>query len=118
MKTNSYIYILASQKNGTLYIGVTTNLKNRIYTHKQNFPDGFTKKYDIKLLVYFESVDTIQSAILREKQIEKWNREWKLRLIEKENPQWRDLSEDFLDSRLRGNDGEVVQITVGLEKTI
>ena len=86
-----YIYILASKFNGTLYIGVTNNLIKRIYEHKNNIADGFTKKYAIHNLVYYESYDSIENAIIREKQLKKWNRAWKINLIEKLNPKWKDL---------------------------
>ena len=99
-----FVYILASSKNGSLYIGVTSDLVRRIYEHREGLVDGFTKKYGIKTLVYFEYGGDINSAILREKQLKKWHRSWKLKLIEKDNPFWRDLAEEFLDSRLRGND--------------
>jgi putative endonuclease len=81
-----YVYILASQKNGTLYVGVTSNLTKRVYEHKHNFIDGFTKKYNVHDLVYYEYYSKVEEAILREKQIKKWNRKWKLRLIEEKNP--------------------------------
>jgi putative endonuclease len=86
-----YVYILASKRNGTLYIGVTSNLIKRVYEHKKNLVDGFTKKYNIHKLVYYEITKDIESAISREKQLKKWNRKWKLKLIEKNNPEWRDL---------------------------
>ncbi len=86
-----YVYILASQRNGTLYIGVTNDLIRRIWEHKQNLVEGFTKKYNIHILVWFESTPNIESAIVREKQIKHWNRKWKLRIIEEKNPQWEDL---------------------------
>ena len=86
-----YIYILANKFNGTLYIGVTNNLIKRIYEHKNNIADGFTKKYAIHNLVYYESYDSIENAIIREKQLKKWNRAWKINLIEKLNPKWKDL---------------------------
>ena len=86
-----YVYILASQRNGTLYIGVTSNLIKRVYEHKNNLAAGFTQKYDVHRLVYFETTDDINSAIRREKQIKKWNRNWKIELIEKDNPDWKDL---------------------------
>jgi putative endonuclease len=92
----SYIYILASKKNGTLYIGVTNNLIKRVYEHKNNLADGFTKKYGIHLLVYFEIAEDITSAIKREKQLKEWRRAWKIQLIEKTNPQWKDLYETLL----------------------
>lgn len=86
-----YVYILASNKNGTLYIGVTSNLVKRIYEHKNELAEGFTKKYSVHNLVYFEITESVESAIAREKQLKKWNRAWKIRLIEKTNPEWRDL---------------------------
>ncbi|MCK5123451.1 MAG: GIY-YIG nuclease family protein [Candidatus Pacebacteria bacterium] len=93
MKTEKiyYIYITASKRNGTLYIGVTSNLRKRIHEHKKGIRDGFTKKYKVDQLVYFEVTNDINSAIQREKQMKKWKREWKLKLIEKENPCWIDL---------------------------
>jgi putative endonuclease len=90
-----YIYILASQKNGTLYIGVTNDLERRVLEHKQKVNEGFTSKYNINLLVYFESFQYINDAILREKRLKKWNRQWKINLIEEENKEWNDLSEDW-----------------------
>jgi putative endonuclease len=90
-----FVYILASKKNGTLYIGVTNNLKKRVYEHKQGLVEGFTKKYNIKTLVYYEWTNNIRSAIQREKHLKKWNRRWKLELIEKDNPEWRDLYQDL-----------------------
>ncbi len=95
MNNSYYVYILASQRNGTLYIGVTNDLARRIDEHKQDLADGFTKKYNVKMLVYYEETNDVTSAIAREKCIKKWNRAWKLKLIEEENPEWRDLSEDF-----------------------
>lgn len=86
-----FVYILASQQNGTLYIGVTSNLQKRIWEHKQGVIDGFTKTHDIKMLVYYESFDDMYHAIEREKRLKKWNRAWKLRLIEEMNPDWADL---------------------------
>lgn len=85
------VYILASQKNGTLYLGVTSNLVQRVWQHKNNEVEGFTKKYQIHQLVYFEQHETMESAIIREKRLKKWKREWKINLIEKENPEWHDL---------------------------
>ncbi len=90
-----WVYILASMQNGTLYIGVTNDLIRRVWEHKEGFADGFTKKHNIKMLVYFESCDSIEVAIAREKQLKKWNRQWKLELIEKQNPEWRDLYEEI-----------------------
>jgi len=86
-----YVYILTSRKNGTLYVGLTNSLLRRIYEHKNNLIEGFTKKYKIHILVYYEEYDDIKNAITREKQIKKWNRKWKLNLIEKNNPFWKDL---------------------------
>ena len=91
IKNQYYIYILANKRNGTLYIGVTSNLVKRVYEHKNNIIDGFTKKYSIHKLVYYEITDDIESAIRREKQLKKWNRKWKLHLIENSNPKWIDL---------------------------
>lgn len=90
MKTY-YVYILASKKNGTLYIGVTNNFKKRIFEHENGAVGGFTKKYNVNTLVYYEQTDNIQSAIHREKRLKKWNRAWKIKLIEKVNPDWNDL---------------------------
>ena len=91
-----YVYILASKQNGTLYVGVTSNLPQRIWQHKNDQVDGFSKKYNVKLLVFYEKHPTAESAITREKLIKKWNRDWKLYLIEKDNPQWEDLYESIL----------------------
>ncbi|HOQ05209.1 MAG TPA: GIY-YIG nuclease family protein [Anaerohalosphaeraceae bacterium] len=88
-----YVYILASQRNGTLYIGVTNNLKNRVFQHKTEKVEGFTQKYGVKRLVYFETFRNIRDAIVREKRLKKWNRDWKIRLIEEKNPAWDDLFE-------------------------
>ena len=91
-----YTYILASKRNGTLYIGVTNNLFSRSFQHKlKQDSNSFTAKYNISKLVYYEEHQYIQDAILREKQLKKWNRQWKINLIEKENSTWRDLSKDF-----------------------
>ncbi len=89
------VYILASKRNGTLYTGVTSNLEKRIYEHKNEMADGFTKKYKVHTLVYYDCCNDIVSALTREKQLKKWNRQWKINLIEKENPTWRDLSEEW-----------------------
>ncbi len=88
-----YVYILASEKNGTLYVGVTSDLVKRIYEHKEKKMEGFSKQYGVDLLVYYEQTQDIQSALKREKQLKKWNRRWKLNLIEKANPDWHDLYE-------------------------
>ncbi|TET46906.1 GIY-YIG nuclease family protein [candidate division TA06 bacterium] len=94
-KKQPAVYILASRRNGTLYTGVTTNLAKRVWEHKKDIIEGFTKKYGVHLLVYYELHDDIISAITREKQIKKWNRAWKLELIERKNPDWRDLWEEL-----------------------
>ena len=90
------VYILANKRNGTLYIGVSSNLKKRIYEHKNGIIEGFTKKYKIHLLVYYELFNNVNEAITREKQLKKWNRKWKMKLIEKVNPQWKDLYDDLM----------------------
>ena len=90
------VYILASRKNGTLYTGVTGDLVKRTYEHKQEMIDGFTKKYNIKMLVWFEKTEDPAAAIQREKQIKKWKRKWKIELIEQRNPEWNDLYKDFM----------------------
>ncbi len=97
MKENFYVYILSSQKNGTLYIGVASNLIQRVYQHKEGQVDGFTKKYGVKTLVYYEIHQTAESAIVREKQIKEWKRNWKLELIEKSNPRWLDLYQEVIE---------------------
>jgi putative endonuclease len=91
MTCQYYIYILASERNGTLYIGVTNDLYRRVYEHKQGRIEGFTRKYNVSILAYYEITSDVISAITREKQLKKWNREWKLRLIESRNPDWMDL---------------------------
>ena len=91
MSNYYFVYILASKRNGVLYIGVTNNLKRRVYEHKYNVIEGFTSKYLVHHLVYFESHQDVKYAISREKKIKKWNRNWKIRLIEKNNPKWKDL---------------------------
>lgn len=97
MNNKSYwVYILASQRNGTLYVGITNNLVKRVWEHKNKKVEGFTKKYEVHHLVYYELHENPESAIKREKQIKKWNRLWKLRIIEEMNPEWKDLYEDIL----------------------
>jgi putative endonuclease len=91
MEKQFYVYILASQRNGTIYTGVTSNLLQRIWQHKEKFVVGFTKEHDVDKLVWYEQHDTAESAITREKRIKKWNRDWKLKLIEEKNPYWNDL---------------------------
>jgi len=90
-----YLYILANGKHGTLYIGVTNDLLRRTYEHKEHLLKGFTKKYDVTQLVYFEQFDDIEAAITREKKLKHWNRDWKIELIERTNPNWVDLFENF-----------------------
>jgi len=92
---NFYVYILSSKRNGTLYIGVTANLLKRVYEHKHNLADGFSKKYGIHNLVWYETHKTPEAAITREKQIKAWKRSWKLQLIETSNPEWKDLYENI-----------------------
>ena len=94
-----YVYIMASKKNGTLYIGITGNMRQRDGAHKKKTASEFTKKYGAKKLVYYERQDNKQKAKTREKQIKGWKREWKLRLIEEVNPSWKDLSEHLLFHR-------------------
>jgi len=91
-----YVYILASKRNGTIYIGVTSDLIKRVFEHKNKLISGFTSKYNVNILVYFETFGDIEMAIRREKQLKKWNRKWKLAVIEKENPKWEDLFEGLL----------------------
>jgi putative endonuclease len=86
-----FVYILASRPKGTIYIGVTNDLVRRIAEHRANAVPGFTQKYGVKTLVYFESTESTESAITREKQMKKWRRAWKIELIERSNPQWIDL---------------------------
>ena len=110
------VYILASGKYGTLYIGVTSDLAGRLHQHREGLIKGFTSRYGVTCLVHFEMSDDMATAIAREKQLKKWNRDWKLNLIESANPGWVDLADglglagnpdaiEFMDSRLRGNDG-------------
>ena len=111
------VYIMASKRNGTLYIGVTSNLLQRVWQHREGVVDGFTNTYDVKMLVWYEQHESMERAIRREQAMKKWNRAWKLKVIEATNPAWRDLWNDItgvaaedavhpeaLDSRLRGND--------------
>jgi putative endonuclease len=90
------VYIMASKPRGTLYIGVSSDLIKRVWEHKNGFVSGFTKKYEVHSLVYYESHEDMESAILREKQIKKWNRDWKIRLIEEKNPGWKDLYKNIV----------------------
>ncbi|NTV95452.1 MAG: GIY-YIG nuclease family protein [Thiobacillus sp.] len=96
MKKQPCAYILASQRNGTIYIGVTSDLVKRVFEHKQDLVDGFTKQYGVHLLVWYEQHDNMVSAISREKQLKKWNRAWKLKLIEETNSEWRDLYDEIV----------------------
>lgn len=112
------VYILASARNGTLYTGVTSDLVGRTWQHREHAVDGFTKRYGVTILVWYELHGTMESAILREKQIKKWNRAWKLDLIQPANPQWKDLWHEIIgqnagmddqpcgcwEPRVRGND--------------
>lgn len=86
-----YVYMLSNRKEGVLYIGVTSDLVKRVSQHRQEMVDGFSKKYNCKILVYYETVPDIKSAITREKQLKKWKRAWKIRIIEESNPKWNDL---------------------------
>ena len=95
MKTY-YVYILASEKNGTIYVGVTNDLFRRVSEHKNKEVQGFTSKYTVDKLVYYEPTNDVSAAIQREKQLKAWKRKWKLELIEKQNPDWHDLYYDFL----------------------
>jgi putative endonuclease len=92
---NFYVYILCSNRNGTFYTGVTSDLVKRIYEHKNNLVEGFTKKYNVHSLVWYETHESAESAIIREKRIKKWKRAWKLKLIEQTNPKWIDLYENI-----------------------
>lgn len=96
MRKQPCVYLLASKRNGTLYIGVTSDLVKRIWEHKNDIVEGFTKRYRVHMLVWFELHETMESAIAREKAIKEWKRKWKLDLIEKLNPGWRDLYENLL----------------------
>ena len=91
-----YVYILASKRNGTLYIGVTDGLIKRIWQHKNDLVEGFTKKYKVHMLVYYEDTPDVMSAITREKQLKAWKRQWKIEQIEKNNPEWRDLYTELI----------------------
>lgn len=95
MNKQFYVYILASKRNGTLYTGITSDLVRRVWEHKQDLIKGFTNKYNVKTLVFFEVHSNPESAIIREKQIKKWKRDWKLDIIEKTNPMWKDLYADI-----------------------
>ena len=92
----SYVYMLASQRNGTLYIGLTSDLIKRVWEHKNKFIQGFTSKYDVNQLVYYELFDDIQLAAAREKRLKEWKRQWKIDLIQKMNPEWHDLYHEII----------------------
>ncbi len=96
MEKRSYVYILASKRNGTLYVGVTSNLIKRVQEHKEKATKGFTERYNVDKLVYYEIYGNIAGAIYREKCIKKWRRSWKLSLIEKNNSDWKDLFYELL----------------------
>jgi len=100
MDKRGYVYLLASRRNGTLYVGVTSDLIRRVWQHRTAAVDGFSSRYHTTILVYFEIYDDIATAIAREKAIKKWRRQWKLDLIEKHNPDWRDLYPDVSGSPL------------------
>jgi putative endonuclease len=95
MAKTYFVYIMASGRNGTLYIGVTNDLARRSWEHRENRIEGFTKKYDVKLLVYYEIFDDIHQAIARETQMKRYKREWKINLIQQHNTEWRDLAPDL-----------------------
>ncbi len=109
MDRQPHVYIVTNQRNGTLYVGVTSNLIKRIWEHKTKAVKGFTQKYGLDRLVWYEPHETMESAIQREKAIKNWKREWKLKAIEEMNPNWRDLNEDLnsLDTGLRRYDETV-----------
>ena len=92
---SAWVYILASRKGGTLYVGVTNDVVRRAWEHRTGLVEGFTKEYSVRMLVYAEPHDSIVEAIRRERQIKKWNRQWKINLIERDNPGWRDLFDEF-----------------------
>ncbi len=91
----AFVYILASERNGTLYVGVTSDLVRRVWEHKQNAVEGFTKRYGVHSLVYYEAHDSVETAIIREKQLKVWQRAWKLEIIENHNPCWKDLYDEL-----------------------
>jgi putative endonuclease len=95
MEKNFFVYMLASQKNGTLYIGVTSDLPKRVWEHKNKVVEGFTEKYDVDKLLWFEQHDNAESAITREKQMKEWKRDWKIKRIAEMNPDWNDLYDDI-----------------------
>ncbi len=96
MERQPIVYIVANKRNGTLYIGVTSNIVKRVWEHKNKVFEGFTKQHNVNILVYYELHQTMENAITREKKVKKWNRKWKLDLIEKENPDWIDLYDKII----------------------
>lgn len=92
----AWVYILASRRNGTLYVGQTTDLARRIYQHREKLLGGFTATYNVTKLVYFEELECLEQALIRERRLKRWRRDWKLDLIEVHNPDWRDLSYDIV----------------------
>lgn len=90
-----FVYMLANQRNGTLYIGMTDDLPRRVWQHRTGAVPGFTSRYDVKMLVWYEAYESRESAFMRERQLKKWNCGWKLNLIESENPEWKDLFDDL-----------------------
>ena len=114
MSKPAYVYILASGKNGTVYTGVTSDLVKRVYQHKTKAIEGFTKKYNVDKLVWFVEGEDIRSAIALEKKIKNRGRQWKITLIEKKNPGWRDLSLDFLDPATYVQDDTRVKLVMNL----
>lgn len=96
MYRDYYVYIMASRKNGAIYIGVTNDLLRRVYEHRNEMVDGFTKKYNVRRLVYYEHTNDVYGAIEREKALKKWNRRWEIELIESVNPDWEDLYEQLI----------------------
>ncbi|MDD2450539.1 GIY-YIG nuclease family protein [Sulfurovum sp.] len=96
MSKTGYIYILTNKKDGTLYIGVTSELAKRVHEHKTKVVSGFSKQYNLDKLVYYEILDSIEEAIKREKQLKNWHRQWKVELIENKNPEWNDLYESIV----------------------
>lgn len=119
---NPAVYMLASKKNGTLYIGVTSDLVKRIWQHKNHIVSGFTEQHQVNRLVYFGQLDDMESAIMREKALKKWQRAWKIRLIEKTNPDWLDLYDEIIQleigypTKYLGYDGKYVGVMRQLEK--
>ncbi|MBP7529141.1 MAG: GIY-YIG nuclease family protein [Syntrophorhabdaceae bacterium] len=95
MQKQPYVYILASRKNGTLYTGVTSDLAKRVWEHKNNVVEGFTKRHGVHILVWYEAHETMESAIMKEKAMKGWKRRWKLNAIEMTNPEWKDLYDNL-----------------------